>query len=319
MTLYFKNTYILDYYTVLGRNNYEVSVKADEIINNYYLFSKTVEEGEINLLNKSINGLIRKSKVKNIDLCINSDLQNQLLSSNYSMRNIDIPLITHYSACASFIGNLIVASSFINSGLNNVIVSTSSHTLVSEKQFRFPIEYGSIRKKVNTLTATGAVSALVSKNKSNIKIESATIGKVTDIGFSDVNNFGAIMAPSAARTIYEHLKSTNRKIDYYDLVLTGDLGKYGLSILKEYLKEEYDIKANNIIDSGEILFKDTMNQIAGASGPCALPLILFNKIIKENYKKILLVGTGSMHSKSSTNIIKSIPSVSHIISLEVIK
>jgi len=47
------------------------------------------------------------------------------------------------------------------------------------------------------------------------------------------------MAPSAATTIYNHLKDTNRDINYYDIVLTGDLGIYGVNILKEYLKKEY--------------------------------------------------------------------------------
>ena len=42
-------------------------------------------------------------------------------------------------------------------------------------------------------------------------------------------------------------------------------------------------------------------------------------LIKENkYKKILIVGTGALHSKTTVNIGLSIPSVSHAVSLEVI-
>lgn len=94
------------------------------------------------------------------------------------------------------------------------------------------------------------------------------------------------MAPAAAKTIYEHFKDTKRKPSYYDLILTGDLGIYGLDILKEYLEKEYKLKVDNLMDAGALLYKDTGSSIAGASGPTCLPLILFNKILKENkYKK----------------------------------
>ena len=232
MTQYFNNVYIKDYYSLLGRNKHKITINADKVLNDYYNGEKSVELGEISYMILSINGLLNKDNIseKDIDLCINSDLQNQMLSSNYSMRKFDIPTIAHYSACASFAGNLILASNFVNNGLKNILVNVSSHNLSSEKQFRYPIEYGSIRKYVNTFTASGCVSTLVSNEKSKIKVESATVGKVIDIGYDDANNFGACMAPSAAETIYNHLLDTKRDIKYYDLVLTGDLGVYGLKI-----------------------------------------------------------------------------------------
>lgn len=321
MTYKFENKYIENYYTFLGRNEHGITIKADEEENDYYFNQKSVEQAEIILQKKSIKGLLKKTKLKekDISLLVSSDLQNQLLASNFTFRNFNISSFSVYSACSSFALDLILASNLINKEKDKIIVTVSSHNLVSEKQFRFPIEYGSIKKRVNTFTLTASVSTLVSNKPSNIKIESATIGKVTDIGYKDANNFGACMAPSAARTIYEHLKETNREISYYDLILTGDLGKYGVKILVDYLKEEYKIEAKNIIDAGFLALEDSGKQIAGASGPACLPVILFNKIIKENYKKILIVATGSLHSKTSCNLNESIPSVSHAISLEVIK
>ena len=72
--------------------------------------------------------------------------------------------------------------------------------------------------------------------KTKIKVGSATIGKSIDYGISDVYHMGAAMAPSASYTIATHLKDTGRTIDYYDLILTGDLGMYGKDILKNLLK-----------------------------------------------------------------------------------
>ena len=115
----------------------------------------------------------------------------------------------------------------------------------------------------------------------------------------------------------KNLAKISNKTD--TIILTGDLGVYGVDILKDYLKDKYEIECNNIVDAGVMLFEsEAGSEIAGGSGPTCLPLILFSKILKNNYKKILLVGTGSLHSKVSTNLSLSIPCVSHIVSLEVI-
>lgn len=323
MTIKFNNTYIKNYYTLLGRNEYNVKIKVDEKINDYYNSEKSFEMGEVSYQIKSTKGLLRKEKIneKNIDLIIGGDLQNQIMASSFAARKFDIPFIGIYSACSTFTEGLILASIFVENKIgNNIIVNTSSHNLASEKQFRFPIEYGALRKKVNTFTSTGSVSTLLNSTPTNIKIESATIGKVIDLGYTDANNFGACMAPGAAETLYEHYKNTNISLSDYDLILTGDLGVYGVEILKDYLKEKYKIEINNIKDAGVMLFSsESGKSIAGGSGPACLPLILFSKIINNNYKKILLVGTGSLHSKVSTNLGESIPCISHVVSIEVIK
>lgn len=323
MTIKFENTYIKESYTLLGRNEHNIKIKTDSNIKDYYVKEKSVEQGEVAYQIKSTKGLLKKTNknIKDIDLMIAGDLQSQLFASSFSARKYDIPFLGIYSACATFAEGLLLGGALLETKqAKNIIVNTSSHNLASEKQFRFPIEYGALRKKVNTFTATGSVSALITNEKTNIKIESATIGKVIDLGYTDSNNFGACMAPGAAKSIYEHLKDTNRDVNYYDLILTGDLGVYGVSILKEYLETEYKIKTEKIKDAGVMLFEEKAGgEIAGGSGPVCLPLILFSKILKENYKKILLVGTGSLHSKVSCNLSESIPSIAHVVSLEVIK
>ena len=319
MTNYIENTYIKNSFTLLGRNEYIKNIKPDLILNDYYLNEKCFELAESTYQIKSIKGLLKKEKLKpeNIDLLINGDLQNQLMASTFASRNFDISELGIYSACSTFTEGLIIGSNFKN---KNIIVTVSSHNLASEKQFRFPIEYGALKKKVNTFTSTGSVSVLLTNEKTNIKLESYTRGKVTDIGYNDVNNMGAAMTPAVARTIYEHFKDTKRNQNYYDLILTGDLGIYGINILKEYLEKEYKLKINNIKDAGAILFENEVGKsIAGGSGPLCLPMILFTKILNENYKKILIVGSGSLHSKLSSIINESIPSISHAVSIEVTK
>lgn len=127
------------------------------------------------------------------------------------------------------------------------------------------------------------------------------------------------MAPAAALVIVNHLKRFNHDIHYYDLILTGDLGNVGVNILKDYLSEEFNIYANNILDAGSKLYKNIAEINDGASGPLALPLyFLYNIIHNHKYKRILLVGTGSLHSSTLVNQNQSIPSIAHAIEIEVI-
>ncbi len=318
MTNYYDDIFINEKYSLLASTKFNPIVKdnVDKCINDYYLGEKTIELAESKYQESTINGLIQKSKNKksDIDLLISGDLQNQILSSTLASSKFKIPTFGIYSACASFVEGIIIAS---NIKKGRVIVTTSSHNLVSEKQFRFPVEYGALRKRVNTCTASGSVSILLSSTKSNIKVESSTIGYVNVTNHKDTNDMGSAMACSCAETIIKHLKDTNRNVNYYDLILTGDLGIYGTKILEEYLKKILKSIVNNIIDSGSIFYKDD-NIYAGASGPACLPFVLFDYILpQKKYKKILIVGTGSLHSIISSNLGIPIPSIAHAVSLEV--
>ncbi len=322
MTYHYNNVYINSKYSLLASTKYSPIIKdnVDKCMDDYYMGEKTIELAESKYQETTIKGLLNKNKLlsNEIDVLISGDLQNQILSSTLASSKFKIPTLGIYSACASFIEGLIIGSTLIDKNENQkAIISTSSHNLVSEKQFRFPIEYGAVRKRVNTCTATGSISTLLSNQKSNIKVESSTIGFVTQTNHKDANDMGSAMAPSCAEVLFKHLNETNRKPDYYDLILTGDLGEYGTKIMKLYFKKKSNYDLKNVIDSGSIFYKEE-NVYAGASGPACLPLTLFDYILKQNkYKKILLIATGSMHSVVSTNLKVPIPSISHAVSLEV--
>ena len=241
-------------------------------------------------------------------------------------RDFDIPFIGIYEACATSGEGIILASTFIESKMaKRVIVSTSSHNMASEKQFRNPTEYGTPKPKTATFTTTGAGSLLLSNKKSKIKIESTTIGRVADHGITDVNHMGAVMAPAAGDVIYNHLKDTKRDIDYYDLILTGDLGIYGKNILKEYMMTKYNIKLkDNYNDCGTMIYDlDNQPVLAGGSGPVCSFLVVFGYIYKEmlkgKYKKVLIIPTGAIFSPTLVFQKESIPSIANAISLEVIE
>ena len=270
-----------------------------------------------------IDNLMQRNCLKNadVDLLVGGDLTNQIAITSYSAKNYNFPFLGLYSACATFVESLIVASNFIDSNNYKKIVSvTSSHNLTAEKQFRYPIEYGAPRPHTATFTTTGAVATFLSKKKGKIKIESSTIGTPVDMGISDANNLGAVMAPAAASTLMMHLQELKRDVDYYDLILTGDLGCVGGKILQEYVEKTYNIHLKKYLDAGCELFLNSQETYAGGSGPVCLPLVLFNKILNyKKYKKILIIATGALHSVTLVNQKQPIPAIAHALSLEVVE
>lgn len=318
----YNNVYIKDAFSVAGPLESEGKIrKYDLTIDDYYYKEKSFIDAEIKMQRVVIDNLLYRNKLaKKIDLLIGGDLSNQIAITNYSAMHFDIPFLGVYSACASFAEGLIIAGSFVESKeIKNTIVITSSHNLNAERQFRFPIEYGAPRASTTTFTATGAVGAIVTNEKSKIKLESATVGKVVDFDQYDATHMGAVMAPSAIQVLLSHLNDLKRTVDYYDVILTGDLGSIGSEIFLECLKVNHGIKLKNHMDAGCEIFLSSQEIYSGASGPVTLPLVLFNKILKNNkYKKILIIATGSLHSKDTTNQKKVIPSIAHAVSLEVI-
>ena len=329
MTIKFDNTYINETSTVTGpyEKNGPLQSYFDKSYNDFYFGLKTWEQAESKLIEDSVDILLNKlGRTRfDVDIHISGDLMNQLTSSNYAASKLQIPYLGVYNACATSVESLIIGSSFVDKGIvKNCICSTSSHNNAAEKQFRYPVEYGGPKRKTTTFTTTGGASAYLSSNKSGIRVESGTIGSVVDMGIKDVYHMGAVMAPVAAKTIYEHLRDTKREIGYYDLVLTGDLGIYGKKILKEYMETEYNIKLNNYDDTACMIFDIEKQPVyAGASGPACAPLVtygyIFNKMKKGEITRVLLVATGALMSPVMVNEKMTIPSVAHAISLEVIE
>lgn len=329
MTFKYNNVYLNSTSTVVGpyEKNGPLSKYFDSSYEDFYYGEKTWEQAEIKGIKDSVNILLKKANIdpSKINVHIGSDLLNQIVATNYASRDIKIPLIGIYSACSSSCLSMLIASNMIEAKqIKNAIVTSSSHNNSAEKQFRNPIEYGGPKKNYTTFTTTGCASAYLSNHKSKIRVESSTLGTVVDLDIKDVFNMGAVMAPAAAKVIYDHLKDTGRTIDYYDLVLTGDLGKVGKLILKEYIKKEYNINLKKYDDCAVMIF-DLKNQpvYQGGSGVSCLPLVAYSYIYdlmqKGKLNKVLLIATGALMNTSMCNQHLSIPSIAHAISLEVSK
>jgi len=328
MTRKFNNVYVSDVYTIASvyEKDGPISDYFDLVYDkDLYYGMDTFEKAEEKMLGDSINKLISRAKLidSDIDYVIAGDLENQIAASDYAMRDYNIPFLGIFSACATFGEGVALGANLIEGKMaKKVIASTSSHNMVAERQFRNPTEYGAPKKKTTTFTSTGAASMLLTNNKSEIRVTSATVGMVQDKGINDVNNMGAVMAIAAADTIKRHLKDLKIDANYYDLILTGDLGIYGKEILIEYLQSDGIDISKNYNDCGLILYdREKQPVFAGASGPGCSALVTCAYILKEmkrgKYKRVLVVPTGAIFSPTRVFQKSSIPSVAHAFSLEV--
>lgn len=128
------------------------------------------------------------------------------------------------------------------------------------------------------------------------------------------------MSPSARSTILQHLRDLNRKPDYYDLIVTGDLGALGSRILKDLTWEKgVDIQKNHV-DCGEIIYNVIEDEFQGGSG-AGCSAVVFNSYIMDKLKKrelnkVLFVATGALLSTVSSGQGESIPCISHAVAVE---
>lgn len=328
MTLFFDNIYINNNSVVGGPYLIDGPLKDnfDDIYEDFYDGEKTFEDCEIKELKKAINILMEKEEMSEneVGVIFSCDLTNQIIISNFGIKEFKIPYLGIYNACASICEEYIIASSLLtNKKMNNVICTTSAHNLTSERQYRNPIEYGGPKPDYSTFTVSASTACIISNKKKGIRIESGTIGKIIDYGVKDAFDMGSAMAPAAVDTLITHLKDTKRNFDYYDLIITGDLGKYGEKIFRELLREQYNINIDNYEDSAVNIYnKDDERVYAGGSGPSCLPTYFYKKIISimkdKKINKVLLLATGALLSTTSVNQNKTIPCICHAVSVEAI-
>ncbi len=296
----------------------------DSIVKEERFGVDTWEKAESEMQKQAVGMLIDKCGLKSedVNLIYGGDLLNQCIGTSYGLLKYEIPFFGLYGACSTFCEGLCLASMAVDGGYaKNAIAVTSSHFCSSERQFRFPLEYGGQRTPTSQWTVTASGAALLSEQGSPFAITYITPGKIVDLGIKDMNNMGAAMAPAAIDTISAHFKDRKIDADYYDIVATGDLGKLGHEIAKEQLeKEGFDFK-DRYIDCGmEIYDIEEQDVHCGGSGcGCCASVFsgyIFKKLLKGEINRVLLVATGALMSPTSSYQGDSIPGVAHAVAIE---
>ncbi len=289
-----------------------------------YFGQKTWEQAEKHMQQLALETLAKKAGCQKEDfsLVYSGDLLNQCIGSSFSLNKTGIPHLGLYGACSTMAESLLLASMTVEGGFfDNVVAMTSSHFASCERQYRFPLGYGGQRTPTAQWTVTGSGAALVCKEGKGPRIDSCTIGTVTELGIKDANNMGAAMAPAAYATIRAHMEDMCRTPEDFDLIVTGDLGQLGKELLMELALRDGMSIAGRITDCGTLVFDATNQDVhAGGSG-CGCSAItlcseLLNKLSSGKLRRILFCGTGALLSPTSTQQGLPIPGVCHAVSIQ---
>ncbi len=323
ITLTFKNVYVLKSCAVatFEETKGNIGTYLDRIYEDLYAGENTYEDGEIKMCQDALEILFEKAKIspKDIDIAFGGDLLNQIFVSSYVASHYEFPFLGVYGACSTSMLSLGLASIMVAKKMAKLALAyTSSNYGTAERQFRYPTSYGIKKKEATTLTVSGAGAILVTSKKSNIEVSSVTFGKSIDSKTQDVTDLGSIMALAAYDTLISHLENRKQTFEDYDLILTGDLSLIGLEVLKDLLNRK---EINHLEDAGTWVYDPKNNKkFAGGSGAACLAISSFSKVIddleKKHYHHVLLIGTGSLHSKISALQGKNIPVIAHAIELK---
>ncbi len=286
----------------------------------------TWESAESEMQRVAFNMALGKSELKFSDIgaIFAGDLLNQCVGSAYGLCGCNVPYFGLYGACSTSAEGIMLASILTTHNIfDRTAVVTSSHNSSAERQYRNPIEYGSQRTPTSQWTVTGSGAFVIGKcDDGNVKIKLGMPGRVIDKGINDANNMGAAMAPAVCDTLVRFFKESKTGPKDYDLIITGDLGYEGGSILKDFMEIEGYPIGDNYTDCGILVYdKNTQDTHSGGSGcGCSATVIsayVLPEMEKGRFKKVIFVASGAMMSPDMIKQGESIPAIGHLLVFEV--
>ena len=282
------------------------------------------EKAESRLQQEAAEEAIKKAGVteQDIQYILAGDLLNQCISSTFGLQSLNIPFWGQYGACSTMAQTLSLASVLVDAGAaERCLAVTSSHFCSAERQFRFPLEYGGQRTPTAQWTATASGAVVVGQRGDGPWVSAVTAGRIRDLGIKDAANMGAAMAPAAAQTLFDFLTDTQTKPDDYDLILTGDLGLIGSSLMEEILRRDGIEIAPVHNDCGLMLYdREKQDVHAGGSGcgcsGAVLCSVVLQRMCRKKLRNVLFSGTGALMSTTSSQQGDSIPGIAHLVYLQ---
>lgn len=312
--------------SVVGKKEGEGPLRDcfDSVSQDTYFGTKSWEQAESAMLRQCFDLVCQKAGLlpEQLDYVLSGDLLNQCVGSAYAMRDIGVPYLGLYGACSTMAESLSLAAMLIDGGYaEHAAALTSSHFCSAERQYRFPLEYGGVRTPTAQWTVTGSGALILGAAGSGPRVTMVTTGKIADAGITDANNMGAAMAPAAYETLRAHFADTGRTPEYYDLIVTGDLGKIGHTVVTRLFQDD-GIELEGLYTDCGLLIYDLEGQDvhAGGSGCGCSAAVLTGHLLKllagGQIRRLLFAATGALMSPTASMQGESIPGICHAVAIE---
>lgn len=298
----------------------------DQTYPDQLLGQQSFEKAERQMMIDACNLALQKAQLTErppkVDYFLAGDLLNQTITTTFSGLHLGVPMYGLYGACSTLSEAISIGAMLIDGGYGDrVLCAVSSHNATAERQFRYPTEYGSQRKPYAQWTVTGAGALVLAKEGQGARITYCTTGRVIDLGIKDPFDQGAAMAPAAVDTIRAHLRDTGRTVSDYDLIVTGDLARFGRDMAIRLAAEQNLVLGENYRDCGVMVYDNTRQDVhSGGSGCASSAIVTCGHLLKEmqrgRLKRILLVATGALLSPTTFQQGENIPAIAHAVALE---
>ena len=292
---------VVSYANIGGKfeGNGPLAEHFDQLCPDSFFGKDTWEQAESAMQQRVLERALEKGGLtpKDLDYVLAGDLLNQCIGTAFGLRGFDIPFFGLYGACSTM---------------------GESLALGAERQYRFPLEYGSQRTPTAQWTATASGCCILADQGDGPYITHVTCGKIVDKGITDVNNMGAAMAPAACDTLSALFRETKTGPGDYDLIVTGDLGVLGHAIVTDLLGREGVDLSRNYQDCGMLLYDlEKQDMHAGASG-CGCSAAVLNGYLlggmrQGKWRRVVFAPTGALLSPTSSFQGESIPGICHAV------
>ena len=256
-----------------------------------------------------------------VSLALAGDLQAQCTASSYALRELGIPFVGLFGACSTMAEALGLGAALCSAGMaDGLLAMTSSHFCAAERQFRTPLSYGAVRTPTAQWTATASGCCILGRTGDGPYLTHATMGRVVDMGVNDECNMGGAMAPAAIDTLETLFRDTRTTPQDYDLIVTGDLGAIGHSVVKDLMARDGFDMDSRYSDCGLLLFdRQKQDMHAGGSGAgCSASVLcayLLPGLKSRRWKRMIFAPTGALQSPTTVFQKETMPAVCHAVVL----
>ena len=296
----------------------------DQVSADSYFGQDSWEKGESEMLRRCFGLACQKAAVTpaQLDYLLSGDLLNQCTGSAFALKDTPVPYFGLYGACSTMAESLSLGALLVDGGFGDTVcAATGSHFCSSERQFRFPLEYGGQRTPTAQWTVTGSGAVILQSSGTGPRVTHVTTGMITDKGITDAANMGAAMAPAAYSTLTAHFRDTHRTPGDYDAIFTGDLGAVGYRAVTESFAKTGQDLTDRYFDCGLLMFDRKRQDVhAGGSGcGCAASVLcgyILPKLRSGEWKRVLFTATGALLSATTPLQGLSVPGICHAVAIE---
>lgn len=317
--------YVSAHAAIVGQKEGEGPLQGtfDMVSGDTHFGQKTWELAESRMQRVAIETAAGKAglNLSDLDFILAGDLLNQCIGSSMASVSSNIPFIGLYGACSTMAEGLAVGACLVDGGAaRRLCAAASSHFCAAERQYRFPLAYGGQRTPTAQWTATAAGAAVLTHDRTPVRITHALFGQMVDLDVTDANNMGAAMAPAAYDTLTHLFEDTGTQPSDYDRILTGDLARVGSALLRDLFgRDGVDLGAT-YDDCGVLLYDTEQDVHAGGSGCGCSAAVLCGDILDRMERgalhRVIFAGTGALMSPTSVQQGQGIAGICHAVILE---